>query len=234
MPTTAPSSSRTVANACAGRAGEDGAGRLVVDRPVGAVGREPLVGQLAPHLDCLRITHRDQARLRPLRRWEIRNESGGGGEGQGGDAPPVAAAQRLGADLVVGGVETDRPREGEVRREAARGIPALDGVERGRHREPGAARGDDRVGALGEPARRPQHPVAQAGGLHRRPGAHHDPLEVLHGQRPVRRAAPRRGRGGISFRAVTTARGGPAPRRGASRTTRMPSASAARGRRRRR
>ena len=193
MPMTVPSSSRTVANAWAGRPGEDGAGGLVVDLPVGAVGREPLVGQLAPHLDFLRITHSGGA-VRGAARWVIRNESGGGGEGEGGDARDVAAPQRLDAHGVVGGVEPDRPGQGEVRRQRALGVPALDGVERGRHRDAGAAGGHHRVGPLGEPARRPQHPVAQPGGLHRRPGADHDALEVLDRQGAVRLAAPGRRR----------------------------------------
>ena len=102
-----------------GRPGEDGAGGLVVDLAVGAVGGEPLVGQLGPHLDFLRNTHRRGA-FRAAAGWEIRNESGGGGEGQGRDPGDVAAPQRLGAHGVVGGVEPDRPGQGEVRPAAPR------------------------------------------------------------------------------------------------------------------
>lgn len=80
-----PSSSRTPDR---GEAGEHDPGGAVVHGAVGAVGGEPVVGEVTPHLDFLHASHlvvRSPG-------WLACNESGGGGERHGGD-PAVPASQ---------------------------------------------------------------------------------------------------------------------------------------------
>ena len=116
-------SSRTVANACAGepvrmaRAASSSTGRYR--------GRRRTTRRSAHPPPRLRADTRTPAVARsgwPFR-VVFRNQSGRGGQGEGGDAGHVAAAQCLGADRVVRRVETDRTGEGEVGRQAALGIP---------------------------------------------------------------------------------------------------------------